>query len=276
MSPRTTRSLALLTFVWLGSTVLAYHGRPLWLPLVLASIAAALVIPLEQRLSRRLPASIASGLAAAVPLPVLTLLLLTCMSIFQSQQDVLVEALGPLGDSLQSARSTLDRWGVRTRSIDLETVSGPLSTLAQQIGSGISGMLFTLLLAQFFLLLGLLERRAWLHKLGGARYRGRIQRAASAFGERVRAYYITRSIACLLSGLVCFGLLTLLGVPGAGALAVATALLNYLPTLGAFLSAGPCVLVAYGVGGPSLAFVTAGSLFAMEQLIGNFNESEPH
>lgn len=243
-------------------------SRPVLLPLVLACLSGCMVHPILQRLERFLPRTLAVLTVSFLPLLATALAVVTLVGLLSTQAD----SLGTLDPMIASAKdylTSLRKMGLPVPKSGDSSVSDALADAATSLGLGGTQLLSVLLIAQFFLLLGLLELPTWRDKLEQHLPANRLAAGVETAAQRVRSYFLTRSIACIVSGGVVWLTLTLLGIPGAPVFGLLTAAMNYLPTVGAFVAAAPIIAVAAATKGPSVAAGVAGILFVNEQLVGN-------
>lgn len=266
--PSITKLAALAIILAVASYGLSV-SRPVVLPLVLAFGCASMLHPALLRLERLLPRSVAVLLVAMVPLVFAALGMGAMVFMLSTQADTLSAAIDPMVASTKEQLTSLRQMGLPVPKPGDASVSDALADAATSLGLGGTQTVSVLLIAQFFLLLGLLELPAWRDKLEEHVPAARLAAGVEVAAARIRAYFLTRSIACLVSGGVVWIALTALGIPGAPVFGVLTALMNYLPTVGAFIAAAPIIAVAAGTAGPGTAALVAGILFVNEQLVGN-------
>jgi len=90
--------------------------------------------------------------------------------------------------------------------------------------------------------------------------------------ENIRHYLGIKTVICLLTGILVYLALLIIGVDYALLWALIAALMNYIPNIGSIIAALPAVLFALiqlGLGG---AFWTLGSFMVVNNILGNFVE----
>ncbi|MCO6417608.1 AI-2E family transporter [Siccirubricoccus sp. KC 17139] len=88
-------------------------------------------------------------------------------------------------------------------------------------------------------------------------------------GESLRGWLLGQGVGMLVAGTLTWLGFWALGLPLAGLLGAIIGLLNFIPVLGPLIGAVPAVLLAL-TEGPSLALWTAGLVFAVQTVEGNF------
>jgi predicted PurR-regulated permease PerM len=261
--------LAALAVTAAITTWALYLGRPVLLPLALAFICTSLLHPLLDALEARTHRVVAAVLVSLVPTVLVSAAVGLGSYAAYAQRERISDAAQPIIERAQSILTQAKQMGLPVGTSGDAPMSDQIASLATSMGLGLSAVLSVFVLTQFFLLLGLLERRDLARRLAHLIPAERIDAASEAATERIRTWFVTRSLACVLSGAVVTIYLWIVDVPGALALGVLTAALNYLPTVGAFLAAGPIVLLALATQGPAIAGITALVLFVNEQVFGN-------
>ena len=90
--------------------------------------------------------------------------------------------------------------------------------------------------------------------------------------QNVRHYLAIKTLVCLLTGILIYAALMIIGVDYPMMWALIAALMNYIPNIGSIIAAFPAVLFAlvqFGVGG---ALWTLGSFMLVNNILGNFIE----
>ncbi len=134
------------------------------------------------------------------------------------------------------------------------------------VGVGLLACVAVLLLAFYWSLQEERTLRALL-MIAPAPRRGPARELINAVQAKVGAFVYGQSILCLLIGLLTFAAYSLIGLPHAAPLALATGLLEAVPVFGLFLGAGLAGIVAISVGPAKLVGVIAAT--AVIHLIDN-------
>lgn len=111
---------------------------------------------------------------------------------------------------------------------------------------GITALIFILVLAVYLLIEG--ETAAeWLISFAPKKQRGRFERLKRELGGVMLAYMRGQLITCILCGVWAYGVLLVLGVPGALPLAAIAFVLDLVPVVGTIAMTVPAVLLALTV-----------------------------
>jgi putative heme transporter len=250
-------TLCLAGAIWLLSLT-----RTIVMPVITATVVAAVASPLLRRLERR---GLARGLGAALLLVGLIVLGAVVVGIVLGG---ITSQLDELRAQLSSARDTVAGWltdvGVErdTAETAKDDASSALSSAVPALLEGIGGGLRQLsslvvflsltALSLFFLLKDGPQLRQW------AEGHMRVPRSvAHGIGERVlqslRGYFFGVTLVALFNAAVVGVGALLLGVPLAGTIAAITFLGAYVPYLGAWGAGAFAVLIALGGAGTDAA-----------------------
>ncbi len=145
---------------------------------------------------------------------------------------------------------------------------------ANLIGSGI-GFTRGLLLVMVFMIFIFAEQTVFKRKIlavSGGRRKEAV-RVLDTIGVRVQRYLGVKTLISLITGILVFIILVLLGIPYAALFALLAFLLNYIPTFGSIIAAVFPTLTALAIG-PSWgkAVWVLVSFLAINFLLGNFVE----
>jgi len=94
----------------------------------------------------------------------------------------------------------------------------------------------------------------------------------SIITKNIRHYLGIKTLVCVLTGILIYAALMIIGVDYPLLWALIAGLMNYIPNIGSIIAAVPAVLFAlvqFGVGG---AFWTLGSFMLVNNVLGNFIE----
>ena len=268
-----TRALAVIAAV-LAVAALRLT-EPVTLPLVLAVFLIAFTWPLYVWVERRTRGWVALLVSALVVLLAgLVLAGAVALSVTQvtARGPDLVRRVTTLGQQL---RDWLTAHGLPTPKGG--GGAGALSGIASAIGAFLSSTADTLTLlglAFAYYILGMLEVRAFREKARrGLRppHGEALVEATADVAHRVRGYLWAVTVTSLVAGAVAGLFAWAVGLDGALVWALTTFLLNYIQTIGPFLSVIPPTLYAIvqGDGAGHVALVFFG-LGAIQFLIGNF------
>jgi predicted PurR-regulated permease PerM len=264
-----------LSIAWLLAAL-----KFIFLPMLLALFGAFLLNPPVERLHRRgLPRPLAVLVVLAAAAVVFWLGAQYISASFVAFRDGFPKYELRLQDLIGQARELTDRFPflspARLREAANEiSLSGLVGNTLNSFISVISYVLITLLFLLYFLpafpKLPEKIRRAFPDERGPI-----LRRAVEGIGRQVQSYIWAKTFTSIVTGLGVAGSCLLFGVDFAVTWGVFAALLNFVPTLGAFLSVLHPVLVCWlqpDLGGLSTALWLAGILAVVMILIGNVLE----
>ncbi|MDR1045804.1 MAG: AI-2E family transporter [Candidatus Adiutrix sp.] len=252
----------------------------IFLPMLLALFGAFLLNPPVDWLHRRgLPRPLAVLAVVAAAAVVFWLGGQYISASFVAFHDGFPKYEERIQDLIGQARALTDRFPFlspdRLREAANEiSLSGLVGNTLNSFVSVISYVLITLIFLMYFLpaLPGLPEkiRRAFPDERGPV-----LRRAVEGIGRQVQSYVWAKTFTSVITGLGVTGPCLFFGVDFAVTWGVFAALLNFVPTIGAFLSVIPPVLVCWlqpDLGGLSTALWLAGLLVLVMVLTGNVLE----
>lgn len=274
----------LKTLSWLFGTALALAIAAALRASVSVSlpVAAAVLIALAMR-------PLACAVREALPVRLRWLGVVTAVLIV-----VALLALFVLGLAVAATQvaTGIDQFGPAAQGQLQQTIMsgqlGSLVTEAQQLAGGAQnalvevkgyarGLVFALwqtvaglALILLLVLLMLSEGDAWSAKLAAiTRADGRWHDAATAIGQRFRAYFLTTLGIGAATGLCYAVFLSVLGVRFAFVFALLGGLGNFIPSLGAVFTVALPALFALVIDGPTTALSVGGGLALIEIVMGN-------
>jgi predicted PurR-regulated permease PerM len=255
---------------WLLVGVTAFLVGAVWLlslidtivvPVVTATIIAAVLAPVVRALARHMPRGAAAaivflallGCGAALALAVLAGIVNEAGSLEGNLQSAVDKARGWLQDAGVSAQTAND-----TAQDASGTVSDAFHALTKGLGTGIEALaslavfLSFTALSLFFLLKDGPQIQAWAERhMGLPPTVGRVVSARTV--QALRGYFAGVTAVATFNGvLIGLGALVL-GVPHAGSIAVVNFVAAYIPYLGAWSAGAFTVLLALGAEGPGTA-----------------------
>jgi predicted PurR-regulated permease PerM len=277
------RRLGTASWLWLGIIGLAAVVvlglavvAGLVVPLVVAVLAAALLVPLVDGLERR-----------SVPRPAGAVLVLlgfiaVLVGVVALAVDAVVSQWSPTSADLEEGLAEVTTWledrGVESgspqelldRALDLvaAVVAGPTnlvagalaSTSAFLVGAFIALFLFYLLLADWHVIVTWVSQRLWLPADVGAGVTDDVI-------DSLRRYYVALTISSALVSLIITLTAWLLGLPLALAIGVVTFVTSYVPYLGAIVSGAFAVLIALAAAGPTEAVIMLLVVLAVQNIV---------
>lgn len=272
-----TASLAVLCVV-LGALAI-YALRGLLVNVVIAAFIAMSLDPAVRWL-------IAKGLkrSSAVAVVMLTVVLAIAGFCYATIPSLMSEG-GKLGTDFPGFVNTLrqrspslrhleDRFGWQPK-IDAFAHQAPawLSHHSLAFGTRFFGALVTALLVvvvAVYFMADLPRLRRGIVRLFPKRYRPQATHAAAVIVEKVGSYMIGNIIVSLIAGVTALIAMLILGVPYALPLAVAVAITDLIPLVGATIGAALCVLVAFATTDLWPATIMLALFFLLYQQVENY------
>jgi AI-2 transport protein TqsA len=248
---------------------------PLLVPFLLAVFIAMIVSPLLAWLKRyHLPNSVAIFVVIALVFSVgLILAAVIGSSVDNFRQDI------PTYSAKLTAMSTsIQQWlSQRGIAIDSEqwsssfnpgAVMGVVGNTLASFGNVMTNAVMILLTVIFILA----ENVSFGEKLRSATGSNNSQEWLRTFSDSVHSYLAIKAAISLLTGLVIFVWLTILGVDYAVLWGLIAFLLNFIPTVGSFIAAAPAVLLALVQLGVFEAGLTLAGFVVVNLIMGNVLE----
>jgi predicted PurR-regulated permease PerM len=287
MSGRAALRLAVVVAV----ALLIWLLRPVTVPLFAAYLLALMLMPLHQRLRRRIPSAPAAAIGTVLAIVVPLLLLLPAGrdvgAMVRWIADADVESLRGWFAKIYGAllERLPDGWAARLGEMNLteeqitsragdaaEAAVGAGKWVAGFVG-GLFGILSFIALLPIFLYY-LLEGAPWPARLRGElpkAWQPRYDRVVPRIEEILCAYTRARLVVALVKGGLAWAVLALAGFPGAYTLALLLGLFSILPVIGPFAAwiavAGVGIVDGGATGGGLAGFLLASGLSVSLELI---------
>ena len=247
----------------------------LLVPFLLAVFIAMIVSPLQSYLKDR---GIPGGLAIVLIVIIIMLVGLLLTAVIGSSVDNFREDIPVYSAKLTEMSESVQQWlSLRGIVIDQQlwqnsfdpsvVMSFAGSTLAS-FGNVMTNAVMILLTVIFILA----ENMGFGEKLRLARGSDVSQEWLTKFSESVHSYLAIKTAISLLTGLLIFIWLTILGVDYAVLWGLIAFLLNFVPTVGSFIAAVPAVLLAAVQLGIFPAGLTLGGFVVVNLVMGNMLE----
>jgi len=249
-------------------------------PVFVALVLAALLAPLVDRLSRRLPRLVATWITLLGTIGLLVGLgvllaqpIASAANDFVDQFDALVADLeswlqtGPLDLSESRVEELFDRIGERSDQL----VSGVLDepATAARLAAEVVGGAFLALATLFFLLKDGPEMWAWtLQRIEPVR-RAAVDAAGRASLDSVQGWLRGVAITGVADGVLIGGALAVLGIPAALPLGVITFFAAFFPIVGATVAGAIAVGIALASEGVASAIIVGLVVLAVQQIEGD-------
>jgi len=264
-------SAAVLGALW----IFAYLSE-VTVPIIIALLLAALLLPITRSLSRVIPRGAAAGLTVLGTLAVIVGALSFVGSQFSSQFSDISTQVGEGIDEIRGWFRTsfgltdtqVDEWIDKARE-QLSSGSGSLGETAAQAGLTVTHLVAGFFIAMFALFFFLYDGEriwAWVVRLFPRTSRDRVHSSgAIAWGQLsafTRATILVAAVDALGIGIVA----GVLGVPFASGVAVLVFFGAFVPVIGAAISGAVPVLLALVALGPVQALIMLGGVIAVQQL----------
>jgi predicted PurR-regulated permease PerM len=239
--------------------------------IVMLAILIAIVIHAPARLLTRL------GLPFSVALPLMVIVFVG--SLVGLMVKMVPEMMAQVRLLSTSLPETLDSFQVWFRQ---QTGQGPESQLSRSLSEQVSGFISRFVPLAFNLISTLLGSfaivvlatffaaqpdlyRDLLLRFTPLETRGRWAQAYAEAASNLRRWTLGKALTMLGIGIVTYIGLTLLGVPGALALAAFAALMEFIPNFGPTIAAAPAMVAAFAVS-PRMALYVAAFYFLLQQV----------
>lgn len=266
--------------IMLGMLVIVLAGirfaADIIVPFILALFIAVVLNPLVQRMVRlRVPRVLAISLLIGVIILGMVLLL----AYLGSSLNELARTLPVYRDSLLAPLQRLDPWlhrvGIDVSIEQLQTFIDPnaamtlVTNLLTQLSNAMTSI-FLLLLTVVFMLIEVPQLPAKLQPLMArpAEGMGAIQRAL----DSVTHYLVLKTAISVVTGLVVWGMLTLLEVRFAFVWGLLAFALNYIPNIGSVLAAIPPIVQVLAFSGFYDALIVLSGYLLINLMFGNILE----
>lgn len=268
--------LVIVAAAVLGALWLIAYLSEVTVPLIVALLLAALLMPVTRFLSRALPRGAAAGLTVLGTLGVIGGALSFVGSQFSAQfSDIsdqvgqgIVEIRSWFRTSFGISDNQVDDW-IATAREQLGSSSGNLGETAAQAGLTVTHLVAGFFIAMFALFFFLYEGEriwAWAVRLFPRNARARVHSSGViAWGQLssfTRATIIVAAVDAFGIGIVA----AVLGVPFASGVAVLVFFGAFVPVIGAAISGAVPVLLALVALGPVQALIMLGGVIAVQQL----------
>ncbi len=197
------------------------------------------------------PFRISNAVASMVAVLLIASALLTLVGLVLAQINMVVTTTLSYTDQAQRAIAQAFSWmGQDVEEAVLASmrtiqVSGYLRTAAGQAGNLLSAVVLIILFVGF-----LFAERIWFDTklkslVGDADQAERVGRIIGSIIRNVNYYLLVKTFVSGVTGLLVFGLMTLLGLELAAAMGILTFVLNFIPNLGSIIATVVVGLVAY-------------------------------
>lgn len=243
---------------------------------LIALLVAAIIDPFGERLQRwGLPRGLAVFIVYIVGLAALVGVMVLVVPPTVAELHDLSVKFAPLIENtpfadvknlVESGAWTQDLQGVITSVQETGLVSAlpQLGVWAQNAVGGIFALLLVLVLAFYMVVEEHVVRRG-VAAFAPAEYQPFVTQLSMKIREKVGAWLRGQLLVMLIVGILCYGALTILGVPYAIVLAALAALLEVVPFIGPNVAAVPAMVIAFGIS-PVHGVLVIAAYFVIQQL----------
>ncbi len=254
-----------------------YFAGGVFAPLAFALFIIAIVWPLQAMLQARLPKLLALAASMLATIVVLAAFLWTVSWGFSRVGRYIVADAARVQVLYTDIAIWLEGHGVEIAGLWAEHFNvGWLLRGFQQLTSRVNGTLSFTVVVLIYVILGLLEVDVIAAKLRGMRNGDAAQvllTGSKRTAAKFRRYMLVRSLMSVMTGLVVWGFISLLGLPLAQEWGVIAFALNYIPFIGPLVATVlPTVFAAVQFGTWQMALLVFGSLNIIQFLIGSYLE----
>lgn len=180
------------------------------------------------------------------------------------------------GSVIAEAFATLDRWGIdfgtdpgAANPFDPQAALGLVGGLAGNLGSLLNNAFLLFLIVCFILLEASSFPRKVREAFGDS---PEMERQMTEIGDSIRRYLGIKTLTSMLTGILAYSILMMLGVRFAPLWGLIAFLLNFVPAIGSVMAAIPAVALALVDNSLQTALVTTAAYLAINISIGNFLE----
>ncbi len=260
----------------LGALWLFAYLSEVTVPLIVALLLAALLMPVTRYLSRAIPRGAAAGLTVLGTLAFIGGALSFVGSQFSSQfNDIsaqvgegIVEIRGWFRTSFGITDTQVDDWISKARE-QLSSGSGGLGETAAQAGLTVTHLVAGFFIAMFALFFFLYDGEriwAWAVSLFPRTARDRVHSSGLIAWSQLSAFTRATILVAAVDALGISIVAVILGVPFASGIAVLVFFGAFVPVIGAAISGAVPVLLALVALGPIQALIMLGGVIAVQQL----------
>lgn len=244
-------------------------------PFVLALFLAALSMPLLSWLvRRRLPKALAVFLTVVTVLAVGSAIVALIGGSLNSLTAELPKYQDRMSEILATLQAQVDRLGLGPDQMVLtDVIDAPaVVEFARTTLAGVANLVSKGVLVLLFLIFILLEATGFRDKLRLAFGFDLEARGFTQALEEVQSYLVIKTAISLMTGLLIWAWVELLGIDFAVLWGLVAFLLNYIPNLGSIIAAIPTVLLALVQGGIATALLAALGYVVVNFVLGNLLE----
>jgi len=238
------KSRSLLVMVGVGTAVLVIGAlgiaQAVFAPLAFAMFVVAIVWPLQRSLQTRLPKLLALAICMTASIVVIASFAWVITWAFSRVGRYVVLDAVRFQLLYDQMAGWLEGHGIVVASLWQEHFNiGWVFRVFQGVASIVNGMLSFTLVVMIYVMLGLLEVDAAavrLRGMTGSTFAQVLLVGCAATSAKFRRYMVVRSLMSIITGVLVWGFLWLLGLPLASEWGVIAFVLNYIPFIGPLIA----------------------------------------
>jgi AI-2 transport protein TqsA len=255
----------------------SYFAQTVLEPIIFAIFVIALIWPMQRTLQTRAPKPVALLVTVLITLAVI--ITLSSVTVWGGGQvaDWLAQNLARVQGAFASSTKWLEEHDIFvvalvTEHFNSARLIGVLHTVAirANILAGFALLVF------IFVIMGLMETESFRRKLASLKDEetsSRLLQAGDQIAKKLRKYMIVRTIASLVTGVLVWGFILLMGLELAAAWGVLSFALNYLPYIGPLIvTVLPALFAFVQSGSVEMAIIVFIGLGAIQLVVGSYLE----
>ncbi len=242
-------------------------------PFILATFMGVISLPLLVWLRNRgLPKGLAVGVTLLAVIAVVSGLVALVGGSLNSFVDEVPKYQERLGEMIAVGQQQLEKFGLERIELVDVVDPGQLVDVVRSTVAGVAGVVSKGLLVLLTLIFILLEATGFYDKLRLAFGLDLDTRGLSRALKEIQNYLAIKTAISLLTGLLIWAWVFLLGIDFPVLWGLLAFLLNYIPNLGSIIAAVPAVLLAIIQQGPGTGLLTALGFLSVNFVLGNLVE----
>ena len=239
-----TSGRSLRTMVGIGTAILVVGAlgiaQAVFAPLAFALFVVAIVWPLQRALQAKLPKLLALAFCAIATIVVIASFAWTIAWAFSRVGRYLVLDAGRFQLLYDQVTGWLEGHGIVVSSLWQEHFNiGWVFRVFQEIAAVVNGMLSFVVVVMIYVVLGLLEvdiAAERLRRMTDTEFGQVVLRGCAATAVKFRRYLVVRSLMSIITGVLVWAFIGLLGLPLAREWGVIAFVLNYIPFIGPLIA----------------------------------------
>ena len=254
-----------------------HFAQSIFAPLAFAILIIALIWPIQKNVQRAIPMLAALALTISATIVIFVAFGWTiAWGVTRVARNVIGDAALYQAIYVETA-AWLEGHGIIASEVWTEYFNvGRLLRIVQDISGRLSTTISFSVIVLVFVILGLLEVEDFaerLRRIGGFTASKTLLEGGSRTAEKLRSYMLVRTVMSIMTGLLVWGFLTLLGLPLAAEWGVIAFALNYIPFIGPFIATiFPTVFAMAHLPSWQMVLVVFAGLNLIQFLVGSYLE----